>query len=66
MEQLDNLDREWNQIITGLPEEEAFDGAMNDQGKCRKVMETISAEGVSLDLTRIGKPGNRQNRTGPS
>ena len=62
MEQLDSRDRERNLIITGLPEEEAFDGAVNDQGKCRKVMEVIGAEGVSLELTRIGKPGNGRNR----
>ena len=62
MEQLDSRDREKNLIITGLPEEEAFDGAVNDQGKCRKVMEIISAATVPLEYTRIGKPGNGRNR----
>ena len=47
MEQLDSRDRERNLIITGLPEKEGFDGAVNDQGKCRKVIEIIGAEGVS-------------------
>ena len=36
MEQLDSRDRERNLIITGLPEEEAFDGTVKDQGKYRK------------------------------
>ena len=62
MEQLDSRDREKNLIITGLPEEEAFDGAVNDQGKCRKVMEIIGAATVPLEYTRIGKPGNGRNR----
>ena len=72
MEQLDSRDRERNLIITGLPEEEAFDGAVNDQGKCRKVMEVIGAEGVSLqpilqtDTTHtvvVTSPGLRQYRS---
>ena len=62
MEQLDSRDCEQNFIITGLLEKEAFDGAVNDQGKCGKVMEVIGAEDVSLELTLIGKPGNGRNR----
>ena len=62
MEQLDSRDRECNLIITGVPEEEAFDGAVNDIGKCRKILEVIGDTSVPLDTTRLGKAETGRSR----
>ena len=62
MEQLDSRDRDCNLIITGVPEEEAFDGAVNDIGKCRKILEVIGDTSVPLDTTRLGKAEAGRNR----
>ena len=57
MEQLDSRDRDCNLIITGVPEEEAF-----DIGKCRKILEVIGDTDVPLDTTRLGKAEAGRNR----
>ena len=62
MEQPDSRDRDCNLIITGVPEAEAFDGVVNDIGKCRKILEVIGDTSVPLDTTRLGKAEAGRNR----
>ena len=62
MEQLDSRDWECNQIITGVPEQEAFEGAVNDLGKWRKILAAVGNEGVALEISRLGKAGEGRKR----
>ena len=62
MEQLDSRDRECNLIITGVPEQEAFEGAVNDLGKCRNIMAAVDSEGVAIEIARLGKPEEGRKR----
>ena len=62
MEQLDSRDRECNLIITGVPEQEAFEGAVNDLGKCRKILAAVGNEGVALEISRLGKAEEGRKR----
>ena len=45
-----------------MPKEEAFDGAVNDIGKCRKILEVIGDTSVPLDTTKLGTAEAEWNR----
>ena len=55
MEQLDGRDRECNLIITGVPEQKPFEGAVKDLGKCRNISAAVGNEGVGLEISWLGK-----------
>ena len=62
MEQLVSRDRECNLIITGVPEREAFEGAVKDLGKCRKILAAVGNGGVALEISRLGKAEEGRKR----
>ena len=42
--------------------QEAFEGAVNDPGKFRKIMAAVGSEGVAIEITRLGKPEEGRKR----